>query len=113
MVGKGEERERLKEDGSPLRKRAKCQVSKFGSPLRKGFSWEEALGVIAAKGQLPVEEYLRCRVRYFTEGLVLGSQEFVIFTVFKDWFGMKRKDGTRRLELGIYALRNLQKSVFG
>jgi hypothetical protein len=103
MVGKGEEREGLKEDGSPL---------------RKGFSREEALAVIAAKGQLPVEEYLRCRVRYFTDGAVLGSREFVdeIFVAFKDRFGVKRKDGARRmkgLELGIYALRNLQKSVFG
>jgi REP element-mobilizing transposase RayT len=103
MVGKGEEREGLKEDGTPL---------------RKGFSREEALAVIAAKGQLPVEEYLRCRVRYFTDGAVLGSREFVneIFEVFKERFGSKRKDGARRikgLELGIYTLRNLQKSVFG
>jgi hypothetical protein len=103
MVGKGEEREGLKEDGTPL---------------RRGYSREEALAVIAAKGQLPVEEYLRCRVRYFTDGVVLGSKEFVdeVFAAFKDRFGSKRKDGARRLkglELGIYALRDLQKSVFG
>jgi hypothetical protein len=103
MVGKGEEREGLREDGSPL---------------RKGFSREEALAVIAAKGQLPVEEYLRCRVRYFTDGVVLGSREFVdeVFLAFKDRFGKKRKDGARRLKglnMELFTLRNLQKAVFG
>lgn len=33
--------------------------------------------VIAAKGRLPVATVLRCRVRYFSDGAVLGSQAFV------------------------------------
>jgi hypothetical protein len=30
--------------------------------------------VIASKGRVPVEEYLRRRVRYFTNGAVIGSK---------------------------------------
>ena len=43
-------------------------------------------------------ELLRCRVRYFSDGVVLGSREFVesVFTVHRDQFGVKRKTGARR-----------------
>jgi len=42
---------------------------------------------------------LRCRVRYFTDGAVLGSREFVdgVFRACRNRFGAKRKDGARRL----------------
>ena len=33
--------------------------------------------VIQAKGRLPLHEVLRCRVRYFTDGAVLGGHAFV------------------------------------
>jgi putative transposase len=33
--------------------------------------------VLASKGRLPVATVLRCRVRYFSDGAVLGSQAFV------------------------------------
>jgi hypothetical protein len=33
--------------------------------------------VIAAGGKLPLATVLRCRVRYFTAGAVLGSRTFV------------------------------------
>jgi REP element-mobilizing transposase RayT len=38
---------------------------------------EEALKVLEAKGKLPLATILRCKVRYLTEGKVLGSPEFV------------------------------------
>ena len=38
---------------------------------------EEALDVLAAGGRLPIPVLLRCKVRYLTEGKVLGSEEFV------------------------------------
>jgi REP element-mobilizing transposase RayT len=38
---------------------------------------EEFQQVIAAGGKLPLATVLRCRVRYFTDGAVLGSQAFV------------------------------------
>jgi len=40
---------------------------------------EEAVRVLEKeKGRLPLPVVLRCRVRYFTEGMVLGSPEFVL-----------------------------------
>ncbi|MGE9290496.1 MAG: transposase [Puniceicoccales bacterium] len=42
------------------------------------FSREEALRVLKdEKGTLPLFVVLRCRVRYFADGMVLGSSEFV------------------------------------
>jgi hypothetical protein len=32
---------------------------------------------MAERGKLPLPEILRCRVKYFTDGAVLGSQAFV------------------------------------
>jgi putative transposase len=42
---------------------------------------------------------LRCRVRYFTDGAVIGSRAFVneAFAGARERFGPKRKDGARRL----------------
>jgi hypothetical protein len=42
---------------------------------------------------------LRCRVRYFTDGAVIGSKEFVneAFAQARERFTAKRKDGARRL----------------
>ena len=38
---------------------------------------QQALKVLDADGQLPRSAMLRCRVRYFTDGAILGSAEFV------------------------------------
>lgn len=38
---------------------------------------EEALRVLQERGKLPLAQLLRLRVRYFSEGRVLGSREFV------------------------------------
>jgi putative transposase len=40
-------------------------------------SGEDLAKVVAAKGRLPISEVLRCRVRYFSDGAVLGSRAFV------------------------------------
>ncbi len=42
---------------------------------------------------------LRCRVRYFTDGAVIGSKEFVneAFASARERFGPKRKDGARAM----------------
>ena len=46
---------------------------------------------------LGMAKMLRCRVRYFTDGAVIGSKEFVNeeFASARDRFGAKRKDGAR------------------
>jgi len=39
-----------------------------GRPLRPGFSPEQVEKVLEAGGALPLDQLLRCRVRYFTDG---------------------------------------------
>lgn len=51
-----------------------------GSEAREGacsFPVEAFEKVLAEKGRLPLATVLRCRVRYFTDGAVLGSKAFV------------------------------------
>jgi len=44
---------------------------------KKAIPREEALEVLAKGGKLPLSVLLRCKVRYLTEGKVLGSAAFV------------------------------------
>ena len=48
---------------------------------------------------LGMTKMLRCRVRYFTDGAVIGSKEFVneAFANARERFGPKRKDGARAM----------------
>jgi hypothetical protein len=48
---------------------------------------------------LKLAAMLRCRVRYFTDGAVIGSKAFVneVFVAARERFTAKRKDGARRL----------------
>jgi putative transposase len=48
-------------------------------------------------GEIPFGRMLRCRVRYFTDGAVIGSRDFVdgVFQSARHRFGPKRKDGAR------------------
>ena len=66
---------------------------------RGGFDQREIEAVLAAGGKLSLAEALRCRVRYFTEGAVLGSQGFVddFFASQRAQFGERRKSGARRM----------------
>jgi len=89
-----------------------------GKTLRGALSHESVLAVLTAKGRLPLSEYLKCRVRYFCDGAVFGSREFVdgIFFAYRGSFGAKRKDGARRLrgvQEKLYALRDLKTGLFG
>jgi putative transposase len=70
-----------------------------GERGRKGMSKERVQEVIDKKGKLSRYEMLRCRVRYFTDGVALGTKEFVntVFTTERARFGAKRKTGARRL----------------
>ena len=45
--------------------------------VRPGITAEEARRILAANGELPLATVLRCRVRYFSDGLILGSRAFV------------------------------------
>ena len=67
---------------------------------RGGFTQREIEAVLAAGGKLTLAQALRCRVRYFTAGVVLGSQSFVdeFFERQRGGFGAKRKSGGRRMK---------------
>ena len=85
-----------------------------GRPVRQGFTPEQIQAVVKADGRLPLQEALRCRVRYFSDGLVLGSQTFVdsIFSRYRSQFGHNRKSGARPLRFGdwqgLCSLRDLR-----
>jgi hypothetical protein len=51
-------------------------------------------------GKLSRAALLRCRVRYFTDGLVLGTKSYVegVFESYRGHFGPKRRSGARALQ---------------
>jgi REP element-mobilizing transposase RayT len=83
-------------------------------------SREKALEVLQKEGAvLPKATVLRCRVRYFTDGAVLGSQEFV-----RDFVGTWQQEKRRKHPPKVNVLRGtdwqdlatiqgLRKQVFG
>jgi hypothetical protein len=82
--------------------------------VRRGVAVEQAKAVLEAKGKLTSQELVQFRVRYFSDGLVIGGKEFVegIFGQHREKFGPKRKDGARRIAEsagGLFALRRLRK----
>lgn len=81
--------------------------------VRRGVTAEAARKTLAEKGKLSPEEMVRLRVRYFSDGLVLGSKDFVeaVFAENRDQFGPKRKEGARRIsesEQAMYSMRRLR-----
>jgi REP element-mobilizing transposase RayT len=80
---------------------------------KRGMAREKALDELRSGKDLSRAELLRCRVRYFSDGLVLGSREFVerAFEAKREWFGKKRLTGARSLPLkegGLFSLRDLK-----
>ena len=86
--------------------------------VRRGVSAESARAVLAKGGKLSSAELVRLRVRYFTDGMALGSQEFVegVFDSQRGRFGPKRKKGGRRMpesDAPFYTLRHLRLQPLG
>jgi len=73
-----------------------------GAVIRVGFDRDRVEKVLSEGGKLSRMELLRCRVRYFSDGVVLGSKEFVddVFRQHRAYFGAKRKDGGRKMKQG-------------
>ncbi len=82
--------------------KGETRTDEAGKVVRPGFRSERVEAVLKAGGRLPLHEILRCRVRYFSDGLVLGSEEFVegIFRKHRDQFGLKRRSGARPMKYG-------------
>lgn len=82
---------------------------------RKGIPKHQVEQVLKTGGKLTRAELLRCRVRWFSDGLALGSKGFIetIFTAHRRHFGEKRKDGARKITEDaagtLHALRKLRR----
>lgn len=85
-----------------------------------GIPAEELQRVLKAKGKLPLSTVLRCRVRYFTDGAVLGSRAFVTqhLEAYRRTQGRRERTEPRPLpsvtDWGeINTLRGLRRNAFG
>jgi len=89
---------------------------------RRRISRKKALQVLAEGGRLPEPDYLRCKIRYFTDGGAIGGKEFVegVYQAARDQFSPKRKQGPHPVRglaaespaERLFNLRQLQKRVF-
>ena len=86
---------------------------------QKAMDREAVRKVVEADGTLPLAQVLRLRVRYFTDGMVLGSKDYVngIFETHRGLFGKRRVSGARPMlglkDSGLMVMRDLRKGVFG
>ena len=86
-------------------------------PHAAEISEEKMKKVMRAGGQLPRAVLLRCRVRYFSDGAILGSKEFVrgVFEQQRDQFSKRRRRVGRPLPggdwEGLVSFRDLRKEV--
>ena len=75
--------------------------------------------VIRSDGRVPLQELLRVRVRYFADGLALGSQNFIadILVQHREEFSSKRKHAGVALPEeswgGLQVFRDLRRRVYG
>ena len=84
-----------------------------------GVSWERLRAVVETGGGLSLSDALRCRVKYFGYGTVLGTRAYVEmeYRRHRERFGRNRRSGARALRGaqwdGLCALRDLRRDVFG
>jgi len=74
--------------------------------------------VLSKRGRMSVGELIRHRVRYFSDGAVIGSREFVeaVFEANRERFGPKRQTGARRIGESaepFFSLRQLRRRPVG
>jgi hypothetical protein len=90
--------------------------SKTVLKLRKRRSGVDVLKrgeVLKSRGRMSLGELVRHRVRYFSDGAVIGSREFVetVFAEEREHFGEKRQTGARRIvesATELFSLRQLR-----
>ncbi|MEI6515815.1 MAG: transposase [bacterium] len=94
-------------------------VRENGQPVKKGFTAEAVDAVIEEKGKLPINEILRSRIRYFTDGAIIGSRVFVedAFGRHRGHFSEKREVGAKPMKGGdwgdMFTARQLRVDIFG
>jgi REP element-mobilizing transposase RayT len=104
----------MKRSGLEVSGRLKSALPLKGLPSKKkGFSKERVEAVLKSGGKLSRADLLRCRVRWFSDGVAIGSKGFVekVFKGCREHFGANRKDGARRIREdaagNLHALREL------
>ena len=116
MILLEEGEEKLKEVVSPA---GKLEVKVVRKGLRKTVVDAETDRLQCGR-DVAFSKMLRCRVRYFTDGAVIGSRGFVdeVFRMCRDRFGPRRKDGARKWQgsgmaaTGIlWSVRDLTKGI--
>ena len=86
--------------------------------VERGLSGESVRAVLAERGKLSAAELVRLRVRYFSDGAILGSKAFVegIFESQREQFSPKRKRGAKRIQemtSPMFSLRQLRQTPVG
>ena len=85
-----------------------------GTGARRGIGAREVEAVIRSGGKLSFYQSIRCRVRYFSDGCVIGTQDFVegVFATHRNLFGLRRKSGAREMRgvdfPRLFAVRDLR-----
>ena len=85
----------------------------------KGFSAEDVEAILEQGGKLSWAQLLRCRTRYFSDGVTLGGKGFVdrFFSQLKERTGKfeKRENGARQMRVAgrpLHSMRDLKVDVF-
>ena len=95
------------------------QAGISGHSSKNALDRESILAVLRQGGQLSEAEILRLRVRHLTDGVALGSKEFVdsVFFRYRSLFGPRRKDGARPIRGAPWSrlstLRDLRVNAIG
>jgi len=87
---------------------------KFGVKARKGIPKEIVDEALAQEGKLGMPELLRCKIRYFSEGIALGGKEFVDswYEKNRDCYSPNREKGGKKIMLSLL-LKKLDPGIVG
>ena len=77
---------------------------------KAGFSRQQIEEEMKKGGSLPIWKVLRSRVRYFSDGAVLGSRSYVdsYFERKRSRFGPNRASGARKLRVSMGSVTSLR-----
>ena len=72
------------------------------SESRHGISREKVVEVLAEGGEFTIFDLLHCKVRYFSDGVAIGSRAFLdqVFAGNRSLFGKRRSSGPRPMKGG-------------
>lgn len=86
-----------KQASATYRQRLFVRAGVSGRTDKTALNREEIRRVLRAGGKLSAAQLLRLRIRHLTDGVVLGSKEFVneVFAEHRSKFGAKRTSGAR------------------